>query len=235
MGDVGDAVEIIYSVTPNADVTVTWSNRDTGEVALSGVAVPERLDDQGGATGLFPVTLTGTSAGLWEAKFVSSGTSDTVESYYERFEVPSAEPPFAAMSEYTEIYGTLTTAQQATCRALLRRAARLVRDSYPGIDRRIAASTVSAGTVGLVTINMAAAVLRNPQGLRSSTTGPFSRSWDPDAASGRLRLTDDDREMLADAGADASSGKRKGKIGTARVKANLAPPVHRRHHFGGGW
>lgn len=227
MSEVGDAVELTFSTAPNATVVMSWINRDTETVLLNQVPVAEKLDDQGAPTGLYPVTLVGDSEGMWEARFVSSGTATSVESYFERFELSNQTPPLASLAEYEELYGTLSAARQATARALLRRASKLIRDTFPNVGERIAAGTVSRDTVGLVVINMVVQVMRNPAGLRSETTGPFARSYDPEAASGMLMLTEEDLEMLATAGLGTKKGKR-AKVGTARIGGNMVPPVRSR-------
>ena len=227
MSEVGDAIELTYATAPNSTVTVSWINRATGVAAFEDVPVDERLGDQGEPTGLFPITVVGDSPGLWEARFSAAGASTNVESFFERFVNASDPTPLATVSEYQDLYGALSSPRQATARALLLRASKLIRDAFPGVDAKIASGTVSADTLGLVVLNMVAQVMRNPGGLRSETTGPFSRSYDPEAASGLLRLSTADRELLADAGLDTTAGGRRGKIGTARVKANLAPPASR--------
>lgn len=237
MSDVGDAVELTYTTAPGATVTLTWRNTDTGAVVFDQVPVAERITD-GQPTGQYPVALVGSSAGTWEALFTSSGTADNVESYFERFDEPSGPTPLATLGEYEELYGRLSAARQATARALLRRASQLVRDSYPGIDARVAAGTVPADSVGLAVLNMVARVMRNPGGLRAETTGPFSRSYDPDAASGMLQLTEADLALLTPPGA---AGRRaRGRMGTLRATGGMVPPApirrawdHRGPFFGG--
>lgn len=228
MSEVGDAVELTYATAANATVTLTWINRDTETILYQDLPVAERLDDDGNATGQYPVVLTGPTPGFWEARFESTGTSTTVESYFERFELVNQDPPLATLAEYEELYGSLSATRQATARALLRRASRLLRDSYPSLGQKIANGTASRDTIGLAVINMTAKVMRNPGGLRSETTGPFSRAYDVEAASGMLRISDDERSLLAEAGLDDSvgSGKR-GKIGTARASGGLIPPSSR--------
>lgn len=227
MSEVGDAVELTFTTAPNATVVMSWINRDTEVVVLDQVPVPERLDDEGGPTGFFPVTVIGDNVGFYEARFTSSGTATSVESYFERFELSNQPPPLATLSEYEELYGTLNAARQATARALIRRASKLIRDSFPNVQERIASGQVSRDTIGLVVINMVAQVMRNPAGLRSETTGPFSRAYDPEAASGLLQLSEADRDLLNSAGLGRGS-RRRGKVGTARIVGNMVPPVRSR-------
>ncbi len=226
MSDVGDAIELTYATAPNATVTMSWINRATNVVVFDSVSVEEQLGSQGEPTGLFPVTVVGTEPGLWEARFTSSGTATNVESFFERFVVSSSPAPLATLTEYQDLYGDLSAARQSTARALLLRASALVRAAFPKVDERLASGAASAEVASMVVINMVAQVMRNPGGLRSETTGPFSRAYDPEAASGLLQITDTDRSLLADGGLGAVTGG-KGKIGTARVGANMAPPGSR--------
>lgn len=226
MTDVGDAIELTYTTAPSATVTMDWVHLPTGTVLLQDQAVPELLDGPT-YTGLYPITLVGSLPGLYEARFTATGTATNVESYYERFDPIGGPAPLATLGEYADLYGSLSAARSATARALLKRASQLVRDSFPGIDARIAAGTVPGDSVGLAVLNMTARVMRNPQGLRAETTGPFSRSYDPDAASGMLAITAADADLLT----PATGGSRaKGQLGSFRVTGGMVPPVARR-----GW
>lgn len=227
MSDVGDAIQLTFTTAPGADVVMSWTNRDTDEVVHNDIAVAETLDSDDAPTGDFPVTLVGTSAGTWEARFTASGAATNVESYYEQFTDPSGPTPLATVGEYEGLYGSLSLTRQALCRTLLRRASLLLRDSYTTIDAKIAAGTAAAGTIGLAAINMTARVLRNLGGLRSETTGPFTRAYDPDAASGMLEITDSDRALLADSGIGNSVGAKRKFFGTLRTAGGLVPPRRR--------
>lgn len=226
MTDVGDAIELTYSTAPNATVVVSWIHLPTATVLQDGLPVPETVTD-GIHTGQYPVTLVGVWAGMYEARFTASGAATNTESYFERFDALAGDPPLATLGEYTELYGNLSAARSATARALLKRASQLVRDTYPGIDARITAGTVPADSVGLAVLNMAARVMRNPQGLRSETTGPFSRAYDPDAASGMLQITAGDTALLLPPAAGSGA---KARMGTVRVTGGMVLPAHRR-----GW
>lgn len=224
MSEVGDAVELTYTTKPGAVVTLTWINRDTETTLFADLPIAEALDDDGNGTGHYPVVLTGPTPGFWEARFKSTGSVASIESYFERFEVTNSPPPLATLAEYEELYGSLSATRQPVARALLRRGSRLIRDLYPGLTELVSSGRVSRDTIGLVVLNMTAKVLRNPGGLRSETTGPFSRAYDMEAASGLLRLDENDRALLMEAGLTDPTGTRRGRIGTARVKANMAPP-----------
>jgi hypothetical protein len=226
MSEVGDAIELTYATAPNATVEMSWIHRATDTVVFDSIPVEEQLGSDGEPTGLFPITVVGTDPGLWEARFTSSGTATNVESFFERFRFSSSPTPLATLTEYQDLYGELSAARQSTARALLLRASALVRSAFPKADERMAAGTTSADVVSMVVINMVAQVMRNPAGLRSETTGPFSRAYDPEAASGLLQITEADRALLADAGLGTVAGG-KGKIGTARVAGGLVPPASR--------
>jgi hypothetical protein len=226
MSEVGDAIELTYATAPNATVRMSWIYRVDDTVVFDSVPVEETLNSDGDPTGLFPITVVGNNPGLWEARFTSSGAATNIESFFERFTLSSSPTPLATLTEYQDLYGELTSARQATARALLLRASALVRSAFPKVDERIHAGSVSGDVVGMVVINMVAQVMRNPGGLRSETTGPFSRAYDPEAASGLLQLTDADRELLGSSGLGMTVGK-KGRIGTARISGGMVPPTSR--------
>lgn len=218
MSDVGDAIELTYTTAPNATVVMSWIHTPTGAILQQDAPVDERVVN-GVHTGQYPITLVGSLPGVYEAIFTVSGPATARDSYFERFDPIGSIPPLATVGEYTDIYGSLSAARTATCRALLKRASQLVRDSYPGIDTRIAAGTVSGDSVGLAVLNMVVRVMRNPAGLRSETTGPFSRAYDPDAAGGMLSITDAETAMLI----PPPSRTARGRIGTARITGGMVP------------
>jgi hypothetical protein len=219
LSDVGDAIELTYTTAPGATVLMDWIHTPTGAVLQSDVEVPETISN-GQHTGLYPVTLVGSLPGTYEAVFTASGAATSKDSYFERFDPISNVAPLATLGEYTALYGALNATQSATCRALLKRASQLVRDSYPGIDGRITAGTVPGDSAGLAVLNMVARVMRNPDGLRSQTIGPISRSFDTDIATGMLTLSSAEAGMLIPP--ITRTGAR-GKIGTARVTGGLVP------------
>lgn len=222
MSDVGDAIELTYTTTPGATVIMSWIHVPTGTVLQEDVAVPERVVS-GVGTGQYPITLIGTLPGMYEAIFTSYGAATTKESYFERFDAVGGPPPLVTVGEYTDLYGSLSAAKQATCRALIKRASQLVRDSYPGIDAKMSAGTVPADSVGLAVLNMVARVMRNPDGLRSQTIGPISRSFDTDVATGMLELTGAETALLEPPVTTGKSAR--GKMGTARITGGMVPPA----------
>ncbi len=227
MTDVGDAIELTYATAPNATVVMSWIHTNSGTVLQQDVAVAETV--VGGAhTGQYPITLVGPLPGMYEAVFTSYGTATTKESYFERFDALDGPPPLVTVGEYTELYGSLSAAKAATCRALIKRASQLVRDTVPGIDAQISAGTLPGDSVGLAVLNMVARVMRNPDGLRSQTIGPISRAFDTDLATGMLEITDAELSLLIP---PVPSGRRaRGKMGTARITGGMVPKPHRR-----GW
>lgn len=208
--DVGDAVELTFRTTPAATVTVTWSS--PGREVVYEVPVPET-----GEPGRYTATLVGTYAGLWQAVFHASGVTSQHETYYVRYRPTGGPPPLATVGEYVELFGALSLPREALVRALLRRASQLVRDTHPGLEAKIAGGRVSADSVGLAVLNMVVRVMRNPNGLRAETTGPFSRSYDPDLASGLLTLTDADTALLA----GSRPPRRRAAAGTIWVRPGL--------------
>lgn len=219
MSDVGDAIELTYTTAPGATVLMDWIHTPTGAVLQSDVQVPETIT-AGQHTGLYPITLVGSLPGTYEVVFTASGAATSRDSYFERFDPISSVPPLATLGEYTDLYGALNATRSATCRALLKRASQLVRDSYPGIDQRIGDGLVPADSAGLAVLNMVARVMRNPDGLRSQTVGPISRSFDTDVATGMLQLTSAEAGLLIPPVTRAGA---RGKFGTVRVTGGLIP------------
>jgi len=190
--EVGDTVEIIFTAASGAAVTASWIRPD-GTVAVQDQAVAESP----AGSGQYPATFLGGVKGTWQALFRASGTTSLVEPYYVRFRTLDGPTPLATVDEYTDLFGPLSAARASLARALLRSASQLIRDAYPSVDTRIVAGAVSADTVGLAVLQMTARVLRNPNGLRSESTGPFTRSYDSELASGLLALTAAEETMLA--------------------------------------
>lgn len=212
MFEVGDAVELTFSTTTGAQVTVSWID-PSGVVLLDGLPVAESTTTPGD----FPFTLQFTAPGVWEARFTASGAATQVERYYMRAVALTGPPPLAAPNEIRPLFRPLTTAEESTAASLLRRASRMVRDRFPDVDAQIAAGVLDGEQVGLAAIEMVLRVMRNPEGLRSETTGPFSRSYDPVAASSRLVLTDAEVPLLTPPSAATEPA------GTITVTAGLAP------------
>lgn len=231
MTDVGDAIELTYATAPNATVVMSWIHVPTGTVLQSDVAVAETVAD-GVHTGQYPITLVGPLPGMYEAVFTSYGTATTKESYFERFDAIGGPAPLTTVGEYTDLYGSLSAAKASTCRALIKRASQLVRDTVPGLDAKIAAGTLPADSVGLAVLNMVARVMRNPDGLRSQTIGPISRSFDTDLATGMLEITSAEMGLLVPP--VVASRRARGKMGTARITGGMVPKPapHRRWRNG---
>ncbi len=226
MTDVGDAIEITFTGRTGAVVAASWID-PAGTAVMDNVAV----DESPAGSGRYPITVLGQSPGVWTARFRATGTITAVENYYQSFTDPTGPPPLASLDEYIDMFGPLSAARQSTCKVLLRRASQLVRDRYPGIDAKIGAGTVPGNAVALSVLNMVSRVMRNPQGLRSASIGPVSRSFDEDASSGWLTFSDADAALIdpAGAGAPGAAAGAKGKAGTIRLRAGLAPRSY------GGW
>ena len=190
--DVGDTIAITFTTTPGATVTATWSRED-GTTVLDRALIAESPV----GSGQYPAAFTGDTAGLWQALFRATGTTAAVEPYFVRFRALEGPLPLATVDEYAELFGPLSAARASLARALLRSASQLVRDAHPTVDERIDNGRLSVGTVALAVLQMTARVLRNPNGLRSESTGPFTRAYDPDLASGMLALTEAEEAMLA--------------------------------------
>lgn len=201
MYDVGDAVELTFTTTPGATVTVTWID-PAGTVVLNQTPVAESDSTPGD----FPWTFLFTVDGVWCARFRGSGTVDTVEEMWLRALPVGGPPPLATLGEVVELYGAMTPAQEQVSKGLLRRASAMVRGRFPDLADRMSAGTLDPMVVGGVVVNMVLRVLRNPDGLRSETVGPFTRSWDTTMAAGLLALSDDDVAALTPAEDEDDTG-----------------------------
>ncbi|WP_047893254.1 hypothetical protein [Micromonospora sp. RV43] len=188
---VGDALELTFTTTPGAVVTVCWIS-PAGELVQNDAPVPESA----GTPGAYLVTLLPSSPGVWEARFTARGTVTASESYYVRARPIGGPPPLATVGEVVEMFRPLTDAEQGLTKELLRRASHMVRTSVPRFAERLAAGQLDADTLGHAVINMVLRVLRNPGGLRAETVGPFSRTFDISAAAGLLVFTDAELAML---------------------------------------
>jgi hypothetical protein len=227
VADVGDAIELIFTTVPGATVTMSWLNPAQVPV-LDGVNVPENPPVSGKFPYTFPLTA---PDGVWTAQFAASGTTTVVERYYVRVMSLTGPPPFAAVGDVQAQLGTMTAAQQSLAAWLIRAASAMLRGRLPLIDQQIAAGLVSREMAALVVSNMVLRVMRNPNGLRAETTGPFSRTYDTTTAAGLLVLTDYDLATVTPAEV-VPDGLAALGIGTIRVTPGLMPTVHR-HRWGG--
>jgi len=216
--DVGETLELTFSAEPGLAVSVSWLNPDQ-EAVIDAEPVPENP----AGSGQYPATFTPTVAGVWTALFLAPGNPQT---YYVRATPVLGPPPLAVIGDVGRQFGPMTPAQEGLAGHLVRAASSLLRQRVPGIDEDVRAGRVDADVAALTVTNMVLRVMRNPNGLRSETTGPFSRTYDTSAAAGQLVVTDYDLaavtavEVLADG--LASLG-----VGTIRVVPGLVPQVRR--------
>ncbi len=225
--DVGDAIELTFATAPGATVTVSWYDPDQVAV-IDAVDVPEDAD----VPGAFPYTFVVSAAGVWTAEFRASGTTAAVERYYVRASSLSGPPPFAAIGDVVAQYGSMTAAEESLAGWLLRAASNMIRSRRPTIDQQITDGLVSQEMAALAVTNMTLRVLRNPNGLRSETVGPFSRSFDTTVAAGLLVFTDAEEKLIAPTGTESYTPA----IGQMRPRAALAiAPIYRRGGWPDGW
>lgn len=215
MSDVGDAIELTFESGPGAVVTMSWVD-PTGTVVINETAVAENP----AGSGLYPVVLVGTAAGMWQARFTAVGSSVGKETFYQNFDDPTGPSPYASVGDYEEIYGALSAVRETICNHLLKRASQMIRDRYRDVDLRLKSGVLPRNSVAIAVMNMVARVMRNPSGLRSETVGPFSRGYDTTVASGLLQFTDAETSLLLPTG---SSGSGRIGIGTIRLRPGLAP------------
>lgn len=106
---------------------------------------------------------------------------------------------FAELYDVELDYGTISTDLAPKVDLLINRAEAQLALVDPDLAARVNAGEVSAVLVTQVVCEMVVAVLRNPEGIQSSTetVGPFSGSRTfSDAASGRLVVTRRHRQLL---------------------------------------
>ena len=90
----------------------------------------------------------------------------------------------------------LTEAEQTQAPVLLEDAEILIRARIPDLDDRIADGLLSEAVVVMVEANAVMRVLRNPEGYRQEQDGDYMYSVDPQVASGRLFIADDEWRLL---------------------------------------
>jgi hypothetical protein len=217
--DIGDAFELSFQSVAGAAVAVTWADPG-GTPVLEDEEVAE-----GDTAGTYPITLVAAAAGMWTATFTAAGTVTAVEQYFVRARSVTGLPPLAAVGDVVSQFGELTAAQEGITSFLLRAASSMVRHSFPYVDAHVATGRLSADLVALAVSNMVLRVLRNPNGLRGETVGPFSRTYDTTVAAGLLAISATEEGLLTPG--PVTSATSTGGVGTIRVRAGLAPPAHR--------
>lgn len=226
--DLGEALELTFYGSPGATVTASWLDPYQTAV-IDAEVVPESSTTPGAYPQVFVPT---GNAGMWTAVFNGPGQP---ESYYVRARPLLGPLPFAAIGDIAAQFGTLTVAQEGLAGHLVRAGSALLRlraaQAGLDIDQALAAGRINAEVAALTVANMVLRVLRNPNGLRSETTGPFSRTYDTTAAAGLLVVMDYDLAAVTPAEVIADGLGSLG-VGTIRVVPGLAPPV--RHHRWGG-
>lgn len=222
--DVGDAFELAFTALPGATVTAAWYDRDLAPV-FEGVAVPEDPD----VPGRYPKTFLATAPGMWKALFTASGADTQVDEQWVRASSVTGPPPLAVLGDVATPFGPMTAAQEGLAKYLLRVASALVRSRFPQVDAQLRAGVLNGDVVANTVATMVLRVLRNPQGLRAKSVGPFSYTYDTSVAAGELVLSVADEAAftpVTDTAAAAVTA-----FGTVRIRAGLAPPVRSRY----GW
>ncbi len=218
--DVGEAFELTFKGSPGQTVTTSFLDPSQAPV-IDGEVVAESSTTAGD----YPRTYVPTVAGMWTVVFYGPGQP---EAYYVRAQPLLGPLPFASVGDVSAQFGTLTVAQEGLVAHLVRAGSALLRlraaQAGQNVDADLAAGRISPDVVALTVANMILRVLRNPNGLRSETTGPFSRTYDTTAAAGLLVVTDYDLAAItpAEVVPDGLAGL---GIGTIRVVPGLAPPV----------
>lgn len=221
--DVGEAFELTFNAAPGSEVTATLLDPD--QVALiDAELVPETPI----GSGKFPRTFVPeTKSGMWTVLFQGPGQP---EKYFVRARPLTGLPPLAAVGDVAEQFGTMTAAQEGLAGHLVRAASALLRQRAKqaglDVDADVADGRLDAEVAALTVANMVLRVMRNPNGLRAESTGPFSRTYDTSAAAGLLVVTEYDLGPIVTAPVmpDGFAGL---GIGTIRVVPGLAPTMRR--------
>lgn len=197
--DVGDNVEVAFSTTTGAVVSVTWID-PAGTATTPEVAVAETPV----GSGRYPTTYAPTTPGVWEARFRATGAATAVERYFVRARAVDGPPPLATVGEVGELFGAMNAAQESLTAALLRRASEMLRAHFPGLARQVADGVIDAEVPAMAAINMVLRVLHNPNGLRAETRGPFSTTYDTTVAAGLLVVSDGEMALMTTPIGDAA-------------------------------
>jgi len=225
--DVGEALELTFEASPSALVTASWLDPDQMPVIDA-----EEVVENPAASGKYPKTFVPTVAGVWTAMFLGPGQPQT---YWIRARALLGPLPFAVVGDVRDQFGSMTTAQEGLAGHLVRAASALLRHQVPELQANVTAGKVDAEVAALAATNMVLRVMRNPQGLRAETTGPFSRTYDTTAAAGLLVVTKDELAAVTpvEEPAPLPDGLGGLGIGTIRVVPGMAPPVDRAFWIGG--
>jgi hypothetical protein len=95
-----------------------------------------------------------------------------------------------------EYDGTITDDQIEYIERKLTSAELVVKAVAGDIGARIGSGQTTFEAVKLVLCNMVIRLLRNPEGVRTQTVGPFSVSLDQSSSSAQLVITREDRQLL---------------------------------------
>ena len=125
---------------------------------------------------------------------------------------------YATVAEVRTLHGPMTDEQTATATDLLVRASAMLRGRVPGMDARIDAGTLDPVLASTAVVGMVLRVLANPRGVKSTSAGPYSTTWDSAVMSGLLQVRDEDLALVAEA---PRAGSTFG-VGTIMVRPGMA-------------
>lgn len=224
--DVGDAFTLTFTSLAGMPVTVDWLDPN-----LHAVIDQEPVPAHPPGSNTYPKTLTADRPGMWTARFFTAGA---VEDYHVRVVSHVGQPPpLAAIGDVQAQYGTLSLDEATLAKYLLRAASKMIRQRVPNLDLLVANKRLDPDVVALAPASMVLRVLRNPDGLKSETTGPFSRTFDTSAAAGLLVVTADDLAHVTPGPVTQAPPAGWAPAATIRVTPGMAPPV--RYGAPRGW
>lgn len=124
---------------------------------------------------------------------------------------------FAEPSDVAAWWRDLSPEEEARATALLTSASALIRDRVPTVDDRITAGTLDPEIPKIVAIGATLRILQNPNGVRSWSIDDVTVTYDRSDTAGPLEMHLTDHEL------DLLTGRRRGRIRTARITPTLHP------------
>lgn len=224
--DVGDTTELTYNSLAGLTVVYDWLDPDL-QTVISQQVIPPSAGDPA----KYPFNVTPTRTGMWTARVFDAGQA---EDYFVRAtSTVGKPPPLAAIGDVSVQFGDLSDGEEDLTAYLLKAASGLVRQNFPLVDQQVVAGRLDADVVALTVAGMVLRVLRNPEGLKAETTGPFSRTYDTTYAAGLLVITPNDAGQLVPPDSSAAGAPKFPVAGTIRVQPGMAPPCRPGPSWGG--
>ncbi len=218
--NVGDPVSLIFDAVPNVSVTATV----LPPIGQVWPAEPVAASTTPGEEDQYPYTFWPDRTGLWRVTFRATGSAVASATYNVTVTDPTAgPPPYATSDDIAAMWRTLTDEETTRADVLCRLASQLMRTRVPVLDERIADGRTPAEAATLVCSQMVIRSLRNPGGIASETTGPWSVTYSTAAQTNQgLVLLAEDIALLL--GVDPA---RLGRVGQINLRPGLPSAARR--------